>query len=93
MRVAVQIVNKSTGEVREYETCEFLRYGEVTPSHFAWSEGDYSCDCNRRIFFARAAAEDEDWEQGCSDGQFGVRLTNLMTGLAYYDDMTPIDGA
>jgi hypothetical protein len=30
-------------------------------AEFIWSEGNYSCDCNRAIFFARERDEPDPW--------------------------------
>lgn len=41
---------------------------------FMWTEGNYSCDCNRSLFFARAAKE-EEIDIPCGEG--GFRLVAL----------------
>lgn len=48
-----EIKNNETGEIREYETTETLKIGEDYPSVFNWKENNYSCDCNKRLFFKR----------------------------------------
>ena len=89
VRVTARIRNNATGEVREYGTDEILEGGEETPSEWPWSDGNYGCDCNRRLFFARACGEEEDWKGECSDDKFSVQLVNPSSGAAYYDEMTP----
>ena len=89
VRVVARIRNNATGEVREYGTDEILEDGEEAPSDFSWSDGNDSCDCNRTLFFARAADEEEDWDTECRDGKFSVQLVNPSSGTAYYDEMTP----
>ena len=84
--VIAEIRENSTGEVREYRTKDILRDFESEPSEFTWSDGNYACDCNRALFFARANNEPEDWETSCSDGKFSVRLRNAKTGRVYYDE-------
>lgn len=34
---------------------------------FAFTEGNYSCDCNKRIFLARASRSEEPEELECGD--------------------------
>lgn len=47
---------------------------------FQWGENNYSCDCNRALFFARAAGE-PDPEIDCSEGLYVVeRITDAETG-------------
>lgn len=86
VRVTVHIRNDKTGEVREYESHEILGLGEESPSDFIWTEGNFSCDCNRYLFFQRAKGESED-ERGCGEEGYSVRLTNPVTGRVYYDEI------
>lgn len=82
-----EIRNNETGEIREYETHEILEEGNDYPSVFNWEENNFSCDCNRLLFFKRAGTEkttDEDWNVECSDGKFSVNLKNKMNGEVYY---------
>lgn len=82
----VEIRDNKTGEIREYETQELLGIGEEYPSVFNWGENNYSCDCNRRLFFKRVENEetDEDWDMECSNGKFSVNLKNKKDGEIYY---------
>lgn len=84
--VFIQIRNNETGEIRQYadELLEDWTLGR--PSIFIWAEGNYSCDCNRRLFFARVKGEDEDWGGGCSDGKFSVHIRDANTDEVYYSD-------
>jgi hypothetical protein len=81
-----EIRNNETGEIREYETHEILEIGDEHPSVFNWEENNYSCDCNRRLFFKRANNEEtnDDWNVECSDGKFSVNLKNKKDGKVYY---------
>ena len=81
-----EIKNNETGEIQEYETEEILEIGDEHPSVFNWEENNYSCDCNRRLFFYRAKNEEKDeyWNVGCTDGKFSVNLKNKNDGRVYY---------
>jgi len=39
---------------------------------YQWGEGNLSCDCNRRLYFARTRKEPEDWDADCSEGSYRV---------------------
>lgn len=52
----IEIAKKETGEVRHYRD-EFFDCSAESASEFLWTEGNYSCDCNRALFFARANGE------------------------------------
>lgn len=81
-----EIRDNATGIVREYQNDAILEDGDFEPSAFIWESGNYSCDCNRRLFFARAAGEDEDWDSDCSDGLYSVRLRNKKSGRVFYSE-------
>ena len=74
--VLVHIRKNETGEVRIYKDDLYLDEDNL-PNTFIWEDGNYACDCNRRLFFARVNDEDEDWESGCSDTEYSV---NIMLG-------------
>lgn len=76
MRYMVYITRVADGKMREHR-----EEGDWTDAGMAyqWFEGNYSCDCNRALFFARAGGED-DPEIGCGEGAYSVRLVNADTG-------------
>lgn len=86
VKCIAEIKNNATGEIREYETDEILERGDEYPSVFNWEENNYSCDCNRLLFFKQAKNEvtEEDWNVECSDGKFSVNLKNKKDGNIYY---------
>lgn len=51
---------------------------------FQWSENNYSCDCNRYLFFERAGARETDPmddEYECGEGAYAVeRIVDVATG-------------
>lgn len=75
----------ATGEVRRHPTTELIDDGEDSPSVFNYEENNYSCDCNRRLFFEYAVGKKyEDIEHECSNGLFSVNLENPATKEIYY---------
>lgn len=79
-----EIRNNETNEIVEYNTLERLEDDEIHPSTFNWEENNYSCDCNRRIFFKGKNVTEEDYNIECSDGKFSVNLKNKNDGKVYY---------
>jgi hypothetical protein len=81
-----EIRNNETGEVRDYETEEILEVGNSHPNTFNWAEHNYSCDCNRLLFFKRAKGEEteDDFEVDCSSGKFSVNLKTKKDCNVYY---------
>ena len=86
--VIAEIRDNETSEVREYKTKEILDNGEEYPSVFNWEDNNYSCDCNRRLFFnsANRGLKIEDFDVECSKGKFSVNLKNELNGLYYYKE-------
>lgn len=84
----VEIRKNDNGEIREYETEEILKIGDEYPSVFNWKENNYSCDCNRLLFFKYAKDEeviDEEFNGlQCTNGKFSVNLKNKKDGKVYY---------
>lgn len=76
MSYAVQIRKNDTGEIRFY-TLEALE----DDGDYIWTDGNFSCDCNRAIMFDRAKDQEipewwlkEPTPYPCSDGAFSVLL-------------------
>jgi len=82
MEAVVTITDTTTGEVAKYaEPC----WEPV--SAYMWGDGNYSCDCNRGLFFERAKGNDPDlFEFDCGDGRFRVIARNEATGQVLYED-------
>ena len=51
---------------------------DLTFYEFVWREGNFSCDCNRSLFFAQFTDPDADEvdEAECGDGGYPVRITD-----------------
>lgn len=83
-RVKVEIMRNSDGVARSREEL----YEDRGHADFMYGDGNYSCDCNRGLFFARWGDE-EDPEHGCStrEGElYSVRLIDVVTGDEFYAD-------
>lgn len=65
----VAIRNNSTGEVRLYRD-------SYPWNEFQWMENNYSCDCNRHLFFERAGGKDDgsefDTQPECGETAFSI---------------------
>lgn len=87
VEVIVKIRENATGEVRECLSHEILERGNDYPSSYIWEDGNFSCNCNRSLFFGRAGGEEEPMEADCGDGLYSVQLRNKKTGEVYYDEL------
>jgi len=60
-------------ETGHWERRDTLYEDEQEDCHeFIWTDGNYACDCNRYLFFQRAAGEAEDAGRICGDGAYSI---------------------
>jgi hypothetical protein len=80
----VFIRKQATGEIRRHVD-EYPWQGD-----YIWSEGNYACDCNRHLFFERAAGhepyDDEDYEGKCGDEAYVIRIDDENGNELYRDE-------
>tara|TARA_R110000868_G_scaffold13885_2_gene64485 strand:- start:185 stop:454 length:270 start_codon:yes stop_codon:yes gene_type:complete len=78
-RVQVVLQRVSDGEQRTVvdEDSEYADGAE-----FWWTEGNGGCDCNRGLYFERAAGRDPDNRMPCGDVAY--RLVSLKIGSQEY---------
>ncbi len=81
----ISIRRNSDGLVREIKDLNW--HG----SDYIWCDGNFACDCNRYLFFQRAANEDDEEEHDCGDSAYTVLSIKLDDGTVVYkedDDAT-----
>jgi hypothetical protein len=85
--VEVTIRKVKTGEVRVYKTTEYLDNGVWCD--FNWSESNYACDCNRELFFKRAAGQNTQFSiRSCTHGRYIVEsIVRTDTGEKLYTEL------
>lgn len=86
VRILARIRDNTTGEVREGEECDTIEAGAAEPNDFGWSEGSFSCDCNRELFFARYGDEEDPEETECGETRYSVELVNPASGRVFYGE-------
>ena len=87
----VYIRRNADGVIRCYEDLDWHEDSDYPA--FIWEEGNFACDCNRYLFFCRAANEpeteydesDENSEHRCGDDRYSVRITDV-NGKELYSD-------
>lgn len=88
----VRLRENATGEIREVR--QLGRWEDWC--HFMWTDGNYGCDCNRFLLFARAGGEDPSWNAGqCGESAYTAIDALLPDGrrIALDDDATPTQPA
>lgn len=84
--MVAEILNIKTGEIRIYDMPDCK---DEDANTFIWEEGNFSCDCNRGIFFDRATGEEkDDSDYPCGDDSYAVLSVKKTTGeVFYYEDL------
>ncbi len=82
--INVHIRRNADGVERIYP---FPEYGwDTDGSDYMWADGNYSCDCNRHIFFCNAGGEPEGAQSECGDTRYSVRIFDMAGNRLYADD-------
>lgn len=84
--VVEHIKHNATGEVRKRKTWMvwWPEDGDQSPGDYMYSEGNYSCDCNRHLFFHRANDVEPEDDRPCGDEAYSLNLENPKTGEIFY---------
>ena len=45
--------------------------------HYNYEEGNFSCDCNRALFFERAKGEETERERECGNTRYAINTVTL----------------
>jgi len=94
MKYKAIITRVADGEIGEYKPdWDYEVTEDGFSNEYIWSEGNFSCDCNRMMFFHEARGEEYPVEKfediKCSNGKFHVRCVDVDTGAVLYDDDNP----
>lgn len=70
----VYITDNKTGETRVY-TDPYLAPDKRTGKFYIWEDGNYSCDCNRALFFQWAVNKSEyDIDVSCGHTRYSIEI-------------------
>ena len=93
----VTILDTHTGETVTYEDEHY--FDDEYDSDFIWDEGNFSCDCNRALFFLRAKGvpeedidHDDDTPCNFKANRYLVRILE-KDGRVFFNDMSKHTGA
>jgi hypothetical protein len=83
--VDVQIRHNASGEIRVKRAWMIYEPEDgPSPSVYMYEDGNYSCDCNRHLFFHRAAGVEPMEDAPCGKVAYDVNLINPKTGKVFY---------
>ena len=74
-----RIQKVATGETRD---CPM----DYDFSEFEWTDGNYGCDCNRKIFFDRAKGVDSFDSSPCGTGDYSAIQVVSDDGTIIYQE-------
>lgn len=55
-------------------------------TEYMWSEGNFSCDCNRELFFFRELGLNDPDDTICGESAYSVRIAT-QDGRILYDEL------
>ena len=85
VEIVAYIRNNETNEIRKYATDIIWDENEHEAETYIWEEGNFSCDCNRHIFFQNVNGEDDE-NRKCSEDKYSVNLLNPKTNKYFYKE-------
>lgn len=80
VNVKVFITKVATGETREH--VDLYNWPDAEAAVWQYTDGNYSCDCNRGLFFGDYGIDDE---HSCGHSAYTVRLEDA-SGTVLMDD-------
>jgi hypothetical protein len=87
VKIDVYIRRASDGVERIYHTDGILEEDNETLATYIWEEGNFSCDCNRYLFFQRAVDEKEINDCcKCGYGGYLLWIINPVNKETVYDE-------
>ena len=75
------ITDRVTGQVARHD----IGHPWEDIDGYMWSDGNYGCDCNRSLFFARARGEDDAEHEECGETRFHVEIVGPDGARLYID--------
>lgn len=88
MMYVITIRNNKTNQIRSINV--ELDWDEN--SEFLWTEGNYSCDCNRHLFFIREVENNPTNNRiTCGETEYSVLYTKLPNGTKILLDDDHLD--
>jgi len=82
MNLKIEIKRNSDGVIAIFH----WNVDDVDAQLYLWEEGNYSCDCNRDLFFNDVT----DNEAECGNTRYSVRLIDADSGEMLYDEWDEI---
>lgn len=67
--------------LRNNETLEEVwHHSEYEWNDFAWTEGNFGCNCNRHLFFERAKGNNPDFDDAeCGEEKYSIVRVELLS--------------
>jgi len=92
VRPRITIRHVASGVERTHGECFDVDDDPVSIRDYVWSwtAGNFGCDCNRALCFARSGGE-EDPDMECSTGLYLVQLVDPRTGGVLLDELARVE--
>jgi hypothetical protein len=84
IKIVALIRNNKSQEIVEFPCDGIWDEKNFQPSLFIWQDGNFSCDCNRAIFWNEVSEKKKS--ENCGHKRFSVNLKNPKTGEIFYKE-------
>ena len=85
MILEIKVVENATGAIAtgDFDT----KNDDIDLAVYQWEDGNFSCDCNRSLFFSRFSGTLDRACGDCGDTLFSVEILDKKTGRAVYSEL------
>lgn len=81
VEVIAEILDLQTNKVVEYTTEGYMQEEDEHPGIYNWEEGNFSCDCNRGLFYTNHEVDCNE-----NENRFKVNLKNVIDNKYFYKE-------
>ena len=82
--VLIKIKENETNIIHDYKTESLWDEDTNTIYTYIWEEGNFKCDCNRKLFFYNHEISDDELE--CSEDKYSVNIHDYKNGNILYKE-------
>lgn len=83
VEIIAEILDVETNKIVEYITKGYMQEYDEHPGIYIWEDGNFSCDCNRGLFYTN---HEVDFKCNENENRFKVNLKNVIDNKYFYKE-------
>lgn len=83
VEIMAEILDLKENKIVEYITEGYMQEEDEHPGIYSWEEGNFSCDCNRCLFYTNHKV---DFDCNENENRFKVNLKNVIDNKYFYKE-------